>query len=131
MKLAGCFQLSGATGAASYVLLQFITSVIRQLVIDMQQNIFLNPFAFHSVTPTTMGSWLFAWTGETPATLRTVFIACPPESHATSEWPGIKYFLPFLPSYSKSRLRSLISIPDNASTQRPCARAALVCPERG
>ena len=51
MKLAGCFQFSRAIGAARHVLLQFVTSVVRQLVIDMQQNIFLNPFAFHSFTP--------------------------------------------------------------------------------
>jgi hypothetical protein len=31
-------------------LLQFVTSVVRQLVVDMQQNIFLDPFAFHSFT---------------------------------------------------------------------------------
>ena len=56
MKLAGRFQLSRAIGAARHVLLQFVTSVVRQLVVDMQQNIFLDPFAFHSFTPS-RGRW--------------------------------------------------------------------------
>ncbi len=51
MELAGRLQFSRAIGAARHVLLQFVTSVVRQLVIDMKQNIFLNPFAFHSFTP--------------------------------------------------------------------------------
>ena len=51
MKLACGFQLARALGASRYVLLQFVTSVVGQLVIDVQQDIFLYPFAFHRCTP--------------------------------------------------------------------------------
>ena len=51
MKLAGRLQLRRAGGAARQVLLQFVTGVVGQLVIDMQQNILLDPFALHSFTP--------------------------------------------------------------------------------
>jgi hypothetical protein len=33
------------------VLLQFVTSIVRQLVVDVQKNVFLHPFAFHSCIP--------------------------------------------------------------------------------
>ena len=51
VELAVGFQLGRAVGAARDVLFQFVTSVVRQLVVDMQQNIFLYPFAFHWFTP--------------------------------------------------------------------------------
>ena len=51
MELARRLQLRRAVGAARHVLLQFVTSVVRQFVIDVEQNIFLYPFAFHNCTP--------------------------------------------------------------------------------
>src|SRR5689334_21321502 len=105
MELSCRFQLRRAIVTARDVLLQFVTGIVGQLVIDVQQNIFLYPFALHGCTPR-QGRLV-------------LFIACPPKSHAASEWPGIRYFSPFLRWYSKSRPPSAISIPDNASTQTP------------
>src|SRR4029077_1471017 len=112
-----------ALGAPCHVLLQFVTGVVGQLVIDVQQNIFLYPCTFHRCTPY-FPSPLPSCARLELSSRDPLFIACPPESRATSEWLGTKYSLRFLQSCSKSRRQSAISIPDSASTQKPCVHEA-------
>ena len=67
MELARRLQLGRAIRAARHVLLQFVTSIVGQFVVDVQQNIFFNPFAFHNCTPSGEILPLLDRTGETPA----------------------------------------------------------------
>jgi hypothetical protein len=41
-------QFGSAVGAARHMLFQLMTRIIGQLAINMQRDIFSNPFAFHS-----------------------------------------------------------------------------------
>ena len=50
MESARRLQFGGAFRTSAQVLLQFVTSVIGELVINVQQNIFLYPFTLHKCT---------------------------------------------------------------------------------
>ena len=50
VKLPAGFQFRSALRAARQVLFQFVTSVIGQLVIDVQQNVLSYPLAFHRMS---------------------------------------------------------------------------------
>ena len=49
MKFPVCLQFRRAICATRHVLLQFITGIICQLVINVEQKILLDPFTFHTV----------------------------------------------------------------------------------
>ncbi len=51
MELARRLELRCAVGAPRQMLFEFITRVIGQLVVDVEQNVFFNPLAFHNHTP--------------------------------------------------------------------------------
>ena len=89
VKLACRLELSSAVRAPRQMLFEFITRVIGQLVVDVQQNVFFNPLAFHNHTPS----------GET-------LISYPPARPAISESHETKYSSPFLPSYATPHPRS-------------------------
>src|SRR6266567_4132293 len=105
------------------MLLQFMTSIIRQLVINIKNNVLLYPFALHNRLSTGRAR---------RPSLHNLFlrelISYPPGRRAISAWPETAYSLRFLPSYSAPRQPSAISIRDSASTQRPCVRAASTSP---
>src|ERR1700722_1672389 len=116
------------------MLLQFMSSIIGQLAINEERDIFSYPFTLHSSCPLGGKSLNFMW-GQPPSAVRRaqpgfLFISYPPTARATSAWLETKYSLPSLPWYAKSRPRFATSIRDNASAQRPCARAALTFPAR-
>src|SRR4029079_19410273 len=117
MKLARSLPFRGAIGASRHMLFQFIASVVGQLVINVEQNIFLYPFAFHRCTlclPLLLPSFTRLDSRGRLSPRDRLFIACPPESLAAFAWLGIKCSLRFLRWYSKSRRRSAISIPGSA-----------------
>src|SRR6266852_7252798 len=61
VELLLCFQFRRAVGAALHMLFQFMTSVISQLAINMQRDVFSHPFALHSFHlcwVSGLGSWV-------------------------------------------------------------------------
>src|SRR5690348_12030843 len=127
VKLPRRLQFGSAISAARHVLLQLITSIIRKLVVYIQQNVFLNPLAFHSSTPMMGKSRLpssFARPdsrGRLSLRVSLLLISYPPVHHAIFGWRETKYSSRFLRLCAKSRRQFAISDRDSASAQRPCA----------
>src|SRR5689334_1944549 len=94
------------------MLLEFITSIICELVINIEQNVFSYPITFHNC-------------------ILHYFIAYPTTSPATSAWHGTTYSWRSPRSYSGSRPRSVTSARDNASTRKPFFREASIDPAHG
>src|SRR5271157_486041 len=104
LLLVGHF--GGAILAARDVLLQLVPRIVSQLVVQIQRDVLLHPFAIHN-------SYLL------PLTSR------PSVRRATSAFRGTACSSRSLPSYSKPRRSSSASAPGSASFQKPCARAEL------
>src|SRR3981189_1134312 len=51
MELAGCFQFRGALRTSPQMLFYFKTSVIFELVINVEHNVVFYPITFHFRTP--------------------------------------------------------------------------------
>src|SRR5690348_10419196 len=100
MELPRSLQFSSTISAACNVLFQLVPSVVGKLVVHIQQNVFLNPLAFHNRTPN-LGH-LF-------------FIAYPPTRRVVSLWREITYSSLSLRSCAKFRLPFAISDRGNAS----------------
>src|SRR2546422_504586 len=115
VELPRSLQLGSTISAACNVLFQLVPSVVGKLVVHIQQNVFLNPLAFHNCTPN-LGH-LF-------------FIAYPPVRRVISGWREIRCSSQSLLLCAKFRLRFAISNRGNASARRPCARGASAGPAR-
>jgi len=51
VKLLLRFQFGCAVAAAGHVLLQFVAGVVRQLAVNLEHDIFSNPFTLHKLLP--------------------------------------------------------------------------------
>src|SRR5437660_12810311 len=100
VELPGSLQIGSTISAACKVLFQLIPSVVGKLVVHIQQNVFLNPLAFHNCTPN-MGH-LF-------------FIAYPTVRRVISGWGDTRYFSQSLLLCAKFHLP--FSIPNRNNTK--------------
>ena len=134
VKLLLGLQFGCAVGAAGHVLLQFMAGIIGQLAINLEHDIFSNPFTLHKFTlrpaePMWGQPPRLSGQGEArPVHSKLALTSYPPARRATSAWRGRACSWRSLPSYAKSLPRCAASVRDNASTQTPCARAESVSP---
>src|SRR5258706_14090631 len=109
MELAGCFQFRGALRTSAQMLFYFVTSVVFELVIDVEHNVVFYPITFHLRTPLSseLRATSFELAGlpaarsprlaalEDSSSLFSL-ISSPTARCAVFAWRGIAYFSRFL-----------------------------------